>query len=110
MILAIALVSRSQVKDDTLYRDAVRYASSALKHAESVLQPGSVAGLQAILLLVIYSMLDPSHFNSWYLIGVASRVMVDIGLHQEPAEDLRVNKSQLTLRRQIFHCVYTLDR
>jgi len=110
MILAIALASRSRVKDDALYRDAVRHASSALEHAESVLQPGSVAGLQAILLLVIYSMLDPSHFNSWYLIGVASRVMVDIGVHQEPAEDLRVNKSQLILKRRIFHCVYTLDR
>lgn len=110
MILAIALISRSRVKDDTFYRDAVRHASSALEHAESVLQPGSVAGLQAILLLVVYSMLDPSHYNSWYLIGVASRVMVDIGIHQEPAEDLRVNKSQLILKRRLFYCVYTLDR
>ena len=110
MILAIALVSRSQVKDDDPYKNAVRHASSALEHVESVLQPGSVAGLQAVLLLVIYSMLDPSHFNSWYLIGVASRVMVDIGIHQEPAEDLRVNRAEIMLKRRIFYCVYTLDR
>ncbi|MCJ1396389.1 hypothetical protein MMC18_009279 [Xylographa bjoerkii] len=107
---AIALLSRSRSKGDHLYRDAVRHASSALEVAEAVILPGSIASLQAIILLVLYSMLDPSHFNSWYLIGVASRVMADLGLHQEPAEELRVKESHLMLRRRIFSCVYTLDR
>ncbi|MCJ1403578.1 hypothetical protein MMC11_006801 [Xylographa trunciseda] len=107
---AIALMSRSRSKGDHLYRDAVRHASSALEFAEDVILPGSIASLQAILLLVLYSMLDPSHFNSWYLIGVASRVMTDLGLHQEPAEELRIKESHLMLRRRIFSCVYTLDR
>ena len=107
---AIALMSRSRSKGDLRYREAVCHASSALERAEAVILPGSIAGLQAILLLVLYSMLDSSHFNSWYLIGVASRVMVDLGLHQDPAEELRVKGSHLMLRRRIFACVYTLDR
>ena len=107
---AIALVSRSRSKEDHLYRDAVRHASSALEDAEAVILPGSIASLQAILLLVLYSMLDPSHFNSWYLIGVASRVMADLGLHQDPTEELRVKESHIVLRRRMFSCVYTLDR
>ena len=110
MVLAIAYISQSHAKDDAMYQKAVRLASSALESAESVIHPGSVAGLQAIILLVIYSLLDPSHFNSWYLIGVASRVMADLGLHQEPAEDLRIKESQLMLRRRVFYCIYTLDR
>ncbi|MCJ1386365.1 hypothetical protein MMC17_009491 [Xylographa soralifera] len=107
---AIALMSRSPSKGGQMYRDAVRHASSALEDAEAVILPGSIASLQAILLLVLYSMLDPSHFNSWYLIGVASRVMADLGLHQDPAEELRVKEPHLILRRRIFSCVYTLDR
>lgn len=110
MTFAIALMSRSQTKDDPLYRESVQYASMALECAEPILKPGSLAGLQAILLLVIYSMLDPSHFNSWYLIGIASRVMGDIGLHQEPSEEMQVKEHQLLLRRRIFYCIYTLDR
>ena len=110
MTFAIAMMSRSQSKGDHPYRDAVRYASSALEDAEDVILPGSIASLKAILLLVLYSMLDPSHFNSWYLIGVASRVMADLGLHQEPTKELRVKEAHLMLRRRIFSCVYTLDR
>ncbi|MCJ1475877.1 hypothetical protein MMC13_004541 [Lambiella insularis] len=110
LAFAIALMSRSRIRGDSAYRDAVRHASSALENVEAVIQPGSIAGLQAILLLVLYAMLDPSHFNGWYLIGVASRVTADLGLHQEPAEELRVKEPYLMLRRRIFYCVYNLDR
>ena len=110
MVLAIALLCRSQTKDDAQYQSAVRHASIALEQRESVIQPGSVTTVQAVLLLVIYSVLDPSHYSSWYLIGVASRIMVDIGLHQEPSEELRMKPSRLELRRRLFYCVYSLDR
>ncbi|MCJ1288279.1 hypothetical protein MMC26_007634 [Xylographa opegraphella] len=110
LTFAIALMSRSRSKGDLEYQDAIRHASSALEDAEAVLLPGSIASLRAILLLVLYSLLDPTHFNSWYLIGVASRVMADLGLHQDPGEELRVKISHLMLRRRIFYCVYTLDR
>lgn len=36
------------------------------------------------ILDVIYAMLDPHHFNSWYLIGTTSWVMVDLCLHHDP--------------------------
>ena len=110
MVLAIALLLRSQLKGDSDYKNAVLHACAALEQREAIIQPGSMAAIQAILLLVIYSLLDPSHFNSWYLVGVASRIMVDIGLHQEPPEEIRMKSSQLELRRRIFYCLYSLDR
>ena len=110
MVLAIALLCRSQAKDDANYQSAVCHASVALEQRESVVQPGSVKAVQAVLLLVIYSILDPSHFISWYLVGIASRIMVDIGLHQEPSEEIRMKPFKLELRRRIFYCVYSLDR
>lgn len=110
MIFANSLISQSRSKGDPQYCEAVRHASSAMEVIEAVLHPGSVAGIRAVLLLVLYSMKDPSHFRSWYLIGVASRVTIDLGLHQEPSDDLRMKESQLQLRRRIFYCVYALDR
>lgn len=109
-VLAIALASQSRQRGDQQYQKAVYHASLALECAETVLQPGSMAGVQSILLLVLYATLDPYHFNSWYLIGVASRAMVDLGLHQDLTTPKQVSSAEVDLRRRVFHSVYILDR
>jgi len=108
MVLAIALLSQSRQRGDSKYQDAVRHTAAALEKAEGVLHPGSVLGIQALLLLVQIAMLDPHHFNCWYLIGMASRAMVDLGLHQDPPEHLQTR--EVDWRRRVYYCVYTLDR
>ena len=110
MVLAIALASLSRRRGDAQYRDAVSHAATAFGWVEPVVQPGSLVGIQAILFLVLYAMLDPHHFDSWYLIGVASRVMVDLGLHQDSADLLLMRDSEVQLRHRIYQSVYTLDR
>lgn len=109
-VLAIALASQSRQRGDLQYKKAVYHASMALECAEAVLQPGSMVGVQSILLLVLYATLDPCHFNSWYLIGVASRAMVDLGLHQELTSPKQAPTSEADMRRRVFHTVYSLDR
>lgn len=109
-VLAIALASQSRQRADQHYQKAVYHASMALECAETVLQPGSMVGVQSILLLVLYATLDPYHFNSWYLIGVASRAMVDLGLHQELTSPKQLPSAEADMRRRIFHSVYILDR
>ena len=110
MIFAIASITQSTSKNDVQYNDAVHHASSALERAEAVLQPGSAVGIQSMLLLLLFALLDPFHFSSWYLIGVASRAMVDLGLHQDPAEDTKIRESDIDRRHRIYQCVYMLDR
>lgn len=109
-ILAIALASLSRRRGDTQYQDAVRHATAALDHIETIIHPSSISGIQALILLVLYSILDPHHFSSWYLIGLASRAMVDIGLHQDPPRELRLKETELELRRRLHLSVYALDR
>lgn len=109
-ILAIALASQSRQRGDQQYQKAVYYASMALECAEKVLQPGSMVGVQSILLLVLYATVDPYHFNCWYLIGVASRAMVDLGLHQELMSPKQLPSAEADMRRRVFHSVYILDR
>ncbi|KAI9814437.1 MAG: hypothetical protein M1827_003293 [Pycnora praestabilis] len=110
LVLAIASLSLSRRHGDALYQDALGYAAAALQRAEQVLHPGSISGIQAILFLVEFAMLDPVHLDSWYLIGVASRAMVDLGLHQDPPEQVQMDKAQLDIRRRVYYCVYSLDR
>lgn len=110
LVLATAIASLSHKRGDTQYQDGVRHAASALEEIETVVHPGSIVGIQAILQLVLYAMLDPHLFNSWYLIGLASRVLVDLGLHQDPPEELRLNRSELNMRLRVYNCVYALDR
>ena len=110
LVLATAIASLSRKRGDTEYQEAVRHAVAALKEIETVVHPGSIVGIQSILQLVLYAILDPRHFNSWYLIGLASRVMVDLGLHQVPPEEARLKQCELDMRLRVYDCVYALDR
>ncbi|KAI9685982.1 MAG: hypothetical protein M1822_003965 [Bathelium mastoideum] len=110
MVLAIACASRSGVCGDADYCDAVGYVGAALQDAEIVLRPGSIAGVQAMLLLVLYSLLDPHHFDSWTIVGVASRALVDLGLHQNVPKGVAISKTKHATRKRVFWCLYSMDR
>lgn len=110
MVLAIASGSMSEQRGDQNYLEGIGHVCAALEHAEAVLHPGGISNVQALILLTQYAMLDPHHFDSWSLIGAASRAMVDLGLHQDPPQGAQMTKSRLELRRRVFHCVYVLDR
>jgi hypothetical protein len=110
MVLALACISCSDQRGDTHYLDAIGHVNVALEYAEDVLHPGFITNIQALLLLVEYSMMDPAHFDSWHLIGAASRAMVDLGLHQDPSKSSGISRTKLELRRRVYWCVYALDR
>ncbi|KAK5958848.1 hypothetical protein OHC33_000692 [Knufia fluminis] len=110
LILAISSASLCRNKGDEHYNAAVYNLSLAMNVIEHVIHPGSIAGIQALLLLVQYSLVDPEHFDSWYLVGMAARLVVDLGLHCEPAAETKLPKQVLDLRRRIFYCTYALDR
>ena len=110
MVLAIACLTQSEQRGDTLYSDAVGHVNAALEQAEKVLHPGFISSIQALVLLVIYATMDPHHFDSWTLIGAASRAMVDLGIHQDPSKRTLIPRPKLEIRRRVYWCVYSLDR
>jgi len=110
MVLAIAYASMSNASNDGNHQMALSLVSDALQYAEDVLLPGTVLGIQAIMLLAQYSLVDPTHFRAWYLIGTAARVLVDLGLHQDHHSESIPSAEQQDLRRRVFHCLYSLDR
>lgn len=110
MVLAIACLSQSEQRGDTLYSDAIGHVNAALENAEDVLHPGYVSSIQALVLWTIYATMDPHHFDSWTLIGAASRAMVDLGIHQDPSRNVSISRAKLEIRRRVYWCVYSLDR
>ena len=64
----------------------------------------------ALVLFTIYAAMDPHHFDSWTLIGAASRAMIDLGIHQDPSRNVVVSKGKLEIRRRVYWCVYAIDR
>ncbi|EEP81004.1 predicted protein [Uncinocarpus reesii 1704] len=110
MVLAISAASRSRTMNDRDCQVAMAHVHVALEYAEDVLRPGTIFGIQAILLLAQYSTLNPRHFRTWYLSGIAARVGTDLGIHQEHASVACLDEATLDSRRRTFHCVYSLDR
>lgn len=107
MVLAISSAAQSRNMQDESYLDAIEFVARALPHADRALTPGYATQLLSLLLLTQYSMLDPTHFDSWHLIGFTCRAVVDLGFHQDLPH---IQQSDLEARRRTFYCVYALDR
>ncbi|OGM46764.1 C6 transcription factor (UaY) [Aspergillus bombycis] len=121
------------------------YHASAIIHLESFVGApstndgfGALEELQAVLLLANFALLRPVAPGLWYIVGVAMRLAVDLGLHYEDgtgidtladesldhpqrrAEDRdkpRIDTRERgrrewvrDLRRRLWWCVYSFDR
>ncbi|KAG6008380.1 hypothetical protein E4U21_004584 [Claviceps maximensis] len=115
------------------------YHASAVVHLEECLgTSGSyLEVLQAVLLLANFALLRPVPPGLWYITGVAVRLAVDLGLHQEDGLDAEIIPSDADagsgatqpaemkesnnqdggrrlwirdLRRRLWWCTYTFDR
>ncbi|KAB8072809.1 fungal-specific transcription factor domain-containing protein [Aspergillus leporis] len=121
------------------------YHASAIIHLESFVGAsssndgfGALEELQAVLLLASFALLRPVAPGLWYIVGVAMRLAVDLGLHYEDgtgidtlgdetlnhprrkAEDRdqpRIDTRERgrrewvrDLRRRLWWCVYSFDR
>jgi len=142
-------LKRRKVSDDQAQPE--EYHASAIIHLESFLassalleRPDSIGSsleeLQAVLLLAGFALLRPVAPGLWYIVGVAVRLAVDLGLHSEdwadndiksvsedhrnPEGDLiaepptterqRIDRGRrqyiCEFRRRLWWCVYSFDR
>ncbi|KAK1759442.1 positive regulator of purine utilization [Echria macrotheca] len=106
------------------------YHASAIVHLESCLgSGGGLEELQAVLLLSNFALLRPVPPGLWYIIGVAVRLAVDLGLHYEDGKDIETGLGDAVsqqnenlarergrrewvrdLRRRLWWCTYSFDR
>ncbi|KAF2767810.1 hypothetical protein EJ03DRAFT_375804 [Teratosphaeria nubilosa] len=110
------------------------YHAAAITHLDSFMSStptaeasaGGLEELQAVLLLAGLALLRPVAPGLWYIIGVAVRLAVDLGLHFEDIDhdlDSHIKDTADTstrnlarrqwsrdLRRRLWWCTYSLDR
>ncbi|PGG95690.1 hypothetical protein AJ79_09917 [Helicocarpus griseus UAMH5409] len=83
------------------------YHASAVVHLESFLGSpqysdgfGGLEELQAVLLLANFALLRPIAPGLWYIIGVAVRLAIDLGLHYEDGTGIdSINEQEDTARK-----------
>lgn len=109
-VLAVASSAQSRSRQDAFYNRGVDFIARAVPFAEKVLTPGFANTIPSLILLTQYAMYDPRHFDTWHCMGFTARVVLEMGLHQDPpSHDVR-DRVDLETRRKMFHCVYALDR
>ncbi|KAG9240678.1 putative Zn(II)2Cys6 transcription factor [Calycina marina] len=85
------------------------YFMTALQYISAARESHSVHNIEAMALLVLYNLRSPSNSGIWYMIGLAMRTCVDLGLHRK-AYYSNVSPYEGQLRRRLFWTVYFLER
>lgn len=107
MILAIASLS-SRARD---YRKLVSLAESLRRDAFSRLDFGlrcnqaTTTTMKQLLLLAQYGCLLPSSTNLWQVVGDATTIALELGLHQEVPWESGMNEATIESRRRLYWAV-----
>ncbi|KAJ5278701.1 hypothetical protein N7478_004073 [Penicillium angulare] len=82
---------------------------TALQLKPPVTELRSLQSIEAMMLLIMYNLRIPNSSNIWYMIGLAMRTAIDLGLHRE-ANYLHLKDVESQARRLLFWSVYIMDR
>lgn len=87
------------------------YCVTAMAHFDKVPMEGSLEGLQCLLLLQMYGMINPSMgLNLWYLNYQCIASVLDLGLQRDVRAGRNLSVLTQEMRTRIFWVVYSLDR
>ncbi|KAJ5804438.1 transcriptional regulator family: Fungal Specific TF [Penicillium psychrosexuale] len=108
MVLAVGSTAYCSVSLSEESESRVYY-TKALQYFEQAIAYGEMAALEAIMLQVSYSFFNQLGPNTWYLVGMAARLAVGMGLHSSSIyAGMPVDMEQR--RKRIFFSIYMMDR
>ncbi|KAI1189649.1 fungal-specific transcription factor domain-containing protein [Nemania serpens] len=84
------------------------YYMTALQHLFTARESKTTQNVEAMLLLVLYH-IRSSSYGIWYMIGLAMRTCIDLGLHTKRHE-ATLDFYTIQMRRRLFWSVYSLER
>ena len=110
--MLFALGSRLCVKSQLPLAAPEAYYQKAMDHLETIVGLHNLANVQALLLMVMYSLRSSEAPSTWYLTGIIVRLCISLGLHRDlpPARARHMSAYYLQMRRRIFWSAYTVDR
>ncbi|KAJ5605979.1 hypothetical protein N7510_008760 [Penicillium lagena] len=98
-----------QISDKYAGTPPERFYSDALQYVPTMCEARSVQNIEAMLLLVVYHLRTASSHGMWYMIGLAMRTAIDLGLHRK-ANEINMHPFTVQMRRRLFWTVYYLER
>lgn len=111
MVLAIAALDLS--RQYKVHLPVEGYYSAAMDHVEHTCGDGSVAGLQSLLLLMVYALHNPScSLNIWNLNYQCLASVIDLGLQRDvrASSAFSISVLEQEMRTRVFWVAYTFDR
>ncbi|KAL4810673.1 fungal-specific transcription factor domain-containing protein [Aspergillus unguis] len=108
MVYAIgaAILRMTEMYDATPPRN---YFVTAMQYQPAVQESLSIASIEALMLLAMYNLQSSASSSVWYMMGLATRICVDFGLHRE-AQYRRLRPYEAQRRRRLFWSVYLNER
>ena len=114
MVFAISVHFAGRIRGDvTASNMADSYHEQALTFLGDLLRHKTIDSLQAILLILLFSIVNPQKPIVWHLLGSALRLASELGIHteticQQPALEAFEDTSDLP--RRLFWSLYSMDR
>ncbi|KAJ4353514.1 uncharacterized protein N0V89_005244 [Didymosphaeria variabile] len=113
MVLAVAiqLVNRTDSSVPATKADAFSStANQILRSSADTILTGDLQHLEVLLLSVQYASFSSGPAGIWHIIGQATRLAIDLGLHEEPPAHLVQDSLSLDRRKRLFWAIYTYER
>ncbi|KAL5003438.1 fungal-specific transcription factor domain-containing protein [Aspergillus recurvatus] len=98
-----------QLSEKYDYVPPERFYITALQQVPAMCETRSVQNVEAMTLLVVYHLRSASSQGVWYMIGLAMRTAIDLGLHRK-ANEINLDPITAQMRRRLFWTVYYLER
>ncbi|KAB8231742.1 putative C6 transcription factor [Aspergillus alliaceus] len=98
-----------QLSERYSYTPPERFYMTALQQVSAMCEARSIENIKAMTLLVVYHLRSASSQGMWYMIGLAMRTAIDLGLHRK-ANEANLDPFTAQLRRRLFWTVYYLER
>ncbi|KAF9886552.1 hypothetical protein FE257_011324 [Aspergillus nanangensis] len=108
LIMAISLTTAARAQQVWANSIATGLFRQAMQHIRPVFT-NDISGLQALLLLLQYTNLDPTAANVWLLAGFTTQACIDMGLHRETPQDRAIDPLGKDIRRRVFWCTYEME-
>ncbi|KAI1869750.1 uncharacterized protein JN550_005731 [Neoarthrinium moseri] len=108
MVLAIGSTAYCSVtlEDES---ESMLYYNKALTYFEAALAYGDTAALEVLTLQVSYSFFNQLGPNTWFLVGMAARIAIGMGIHSSSTyKAFTVDEAER--RKRLFFSIYMMDR
>lgn len=108
MICAVAAANKAR-HHSAYDTESMAFYAEGLQCVEEVTSDVSPDALQALLLLILFTMFYPRKGDIWKLLDFACRLSVELNYHSEPNDEYEDGKSRKK-RRSIFWGLYCVER